>query len=123
MRKYLFPLLLTTVVVAAWGADVELKLATPRVATLTEDACLHLQPTDDSDLVMCLMTGAKLKLVSRMKGKVTSEGKSGYWYKAELQDGQVGWIFSTKFKVEEESKGGKVDPADVSGGAPPAGNK
>jgi len=103
--------MLFSVAVAASAANVELALATPLSASLTEDACLHVQPSDDSELVMCLMTGAKLKLIARMKDKATSEGKQGYWYKAEFGEGQEGWVFSTKFKTCPEG-------CDPHGGAP-----
>jgi len=37
--------------------------------------------------------------------KETVDGKSGYWYKAEVGDSIVGWIFSSYLTIENASSG------------------
>lgn len=88
----------------AGAANVELKLATPLAAALKENYCLHVTPEADSDVVMCLNTGAPLTLVARLKDQDKVEGEDGYWYKAEVAGGAEGWVFSTKVTIEPEGE-------------------
>jgi len=89
-------LALAAAAAAVAGAEnVELKLATPLAATLTDNYCLHTTPEAESEVVMCLNQGAPLTLVARMKDAAVVEGEEGHWYKAEVAGGAVGWVFST----------------------------
>lgn len=85
--------------VSAGAANVELKLSTPLQATLKEAVCLHDSPDNESDTVICLNTGAPLTLVARLKDKGVVAGEEGYWYKAEVAGGAVGWVFSTYLDI------------------------
>jgi hypothetical protein len=84
----------------AGAANAELKLSPPLKATLAEVTCLHETPGKDAPTVMCFSnTGVEMNLVARLTDKETVDGKSGYWYKAEVGDSMVGWIFSSYLTI------------------------
>jgi hypothetical protein len=92
----------------ATAANVELKLSTPLEATLKEAFCLHVSPDGESEILICLNAGAPLTLVARLKDKADLEGEEGYWYKAEVAGGAVGWVFSSYLDIQPA---GEVDAA------------
>ncbi|UCH77898.1 MAG: SH3 domain-containing protein [Candidatus Coatesbacteria bacterium] len=99
---------------AAFAAaeNVELKLATPLAATLTDNYCLHTTPEAEAEVVMCLNKGAPLTLVARMKEADVVEGEEGHWYKAEVAGGAVGWVFSTAVAFEPVEGDATVGDSD-----------
>jgi hypothetical protein len=99
-RKAIWSWVAVTLFFAAGvAADTELKLSQPLAATLKVAACLHDAPAVDAPEVICLDKGAPLTLVARMKAKATVNGSKGYWYKAEIAGGAVGWVFGTDVEI------------------------
>ena len=90
----------------AGATNTELKLNPPLKATLAEVTCLHETPGKDAPTVLCFSSaGVEMNLVARLMDKETVDGKSGYWYKAEVGDSIVGWIFSSYLTIENASSG------------------
>jgi hypothetical protein len=96
----------------AGAENVELKLATPLAATLTDNYCLHTTPEVEAEIVMCLNEGAPLTLVARMKDADVVEGEEGHWYKAEVAGGAEGWVFSTVVAFEPAEGDATIDNSD-----------
>ncbi len=97
------------------AANTELKLSQPLSAKFKEATCLHENPQEDAPAIICFTAGAEVTLVARMQDKESSGDDEGYWYKAEVPGGAVGWVFSTFLEIAP------ADGGDAAGGEGDAG--
>jgi len=71
-------------------------------ATVTDDGLrVRSVPNLEGKIITHLNKGTKVKILDRTVEKVEVQDMLNYWYKVELPDGKVGWVFGEFLSIEE----------------------
>ena len=73
----------------------------PKTAlTVKSPTCLQAEPSTEDEAVMCFAKDTELTIVAKLSKKVKVDGKSSYWYKVDLGDGEDYYVLGSYIKFK-----------------------
>lgn len=81
-----------TVTVVGQTDEIKLELAQPKITTVSAMRS-RTAPQATAEEVMRLKLGTVVSAIARSTNQDTISGKTDYWYRVNLPNGQTGWLF------------------------------